>query len=507
MGVIGQFTDGARLYDNFKAGSSSRTFTLNTRFPVYGQIATKRLDGTVVVPGPLPEYECSLAKITTFVNSAGDTEISTFRGAGVYATSPTTSATALTSAEVNAFYCYGVGVVGRLLGTQLDDGMSRLHSMFFIPQADGSYKYIHSMRKRSFDQTGIYPDPTTGFTTTADGAPRFGRLTAVKKADGNYSSFNLTGQLTPGIKMLKLRTVAERAKFSHEDISLTLNTVEAATSSTLQVSGSIKLVNADGSTASDMQITPGSTLSAKTDIVKVIGGACAAPTFIPATSTTVATFTPGTTVPGTCTNITGTVSELSAMNMGVSVSMPNAKFEGTIAAGSASFDVTGMDFTYQPNSVVLNGKIYEGDGAGGYRLFLDGKVTAANTNYSSVNTSLLETATNFLKKQITFDGKILLKDRPDMSLTLAAQNSSPTASTMTGNFTWDGGWGFNFAVAKDTAANTGAVTFTSLSGVTFTLPKNSSTIKQPIYKNGVLMGYFTLSTKRIDYTDGSFEQF
>ena len=469
IGLLTQFSDAAKMYDNYKSGASAVIFR-NSTSTVFGRVVTVGQNGSIATNALLPEYRCELAQVTTTVNAVGDTDLATYRFAGIYPTSATSTATLVLPAQVNAFTCYTVGVSGRLFGTALNDGLSRINSINFIPQPDGSYKYISQTLKRSFDLTGLYPDPVSGTIASLEGLSKFGMITATKRLNGDYTNFNVSGQLTPGIKMLNLRTVAERAKFKHETVNLSFAVATGATQEVAAISGTVNLIKADDSVASSMVIGPNSTFTKNL----------------------------ATTIP---TNISG---KPTGLNLAVSVSMPDAKFEGTITAGSATSDITGDGSRFKVTDVVFVGKLYQGDGAGGYRLLLNGKIEVSEPEYALSN---LSNPFIHIKRNTDFDGKIYLKNRPEMSLVLAYKTTSQFGRTMIGNFTWDGGFGFDIASSENTLSNTGFIRFTSVSGVTFTLPKYSGAIAQPIYKNGVLMGNFTLNSKRINFTDGRFEQF
>lgn len=482
--VVGKFPVAAKMYHDFKAGTSVSA-SLFGNPTVFGRRATINTLGAPIANSYFPEYGCQLANVTT---NADSTDL----------LSSTAATSASSTASVNAFQCFGIALPGGLFGNALDDNRYHYHVITYLPQVDGTFKYLHQTRCFYFDQR-------ISTSSSRVGSVKTGVVSGTKDANNNYSSFNMQGQITPGFEMLKVRTFAERNKFSHHTVNLNFSNVDIGNTKTTQLEGSVSLVKIDGAVASLMQIAPGSTLSSKTDLIKTYTSVIAGQSSCP-TGTGQSQF--GTSPNLTCYNAlaTTTLSELSAMNLGIAVSMPNAKFEGTVSAGSATRDVTALDSSYKPTDVVFNGKLYESDGAGGYRLLLNGIIEVIDTNYSSTNSNFTN-ASNYPKRNINFDGKLYLKDRPTMSLVLAYKNDTFTTNSMTGNFTWDGGWYFDISANNNTSNNTGSITFRSVSGVSFTLPKNSGAIAQPIYKGSALMGNFTLNTKRINYVDGSFEQF
>lgn len=508
LAVIAGLRDGKKQYDDAKSFPSiTPVYRRGYDFSVFGQTATKSTTGLPITPTLQPVYRCDLAKVTTKMTVSGATDIDTYVYAGPTIAVNNVSTAGLPAADVNAFACYGVGTVGNLLGTALDDGLARYHSITVLPQTDGSFKYVHQTRKINFDRT-------VQASAVRCGDAKFGAVTFVKDANGRATAVSVVGELSPGFKMLRIRTVAEWDKFKHHAVNLAISASYPAGSTTnaiesLTIGGGIKLLKVDGSEASSLTIANGSVLSAKTGIVK--------------TSTSRSSYFGGSfcpTGPGysqigaapflTCTYIstyTSTVSELSALNLSFTAAVPDAKFEGTVTAGAASFDKSGTQ--YRPTSGSFDGKIYEGDGAGGYRLLLAGKVTAAATDYQLFDETAIKSAANFYKTSVGFDGKVMLKDRPDAGLALTVQNTALDKYSMSGTFFWSGK-SFNISGTKDdtfNAANPGELKFTNSDAVAFTLPRNGRHSPQDITKGGYKVGTINLDSKRIDFIDGSFEQF
>jgi hypothetical protein len=500
LAIIAGVRDGYKQYNDAKAGVSAfPVYSKGYDFSVFGQTATKNTQGQLVNPGLQPLYACELAKATTLSTASGETDIASYAYAG-----PTSAAAAVPLADINAFACFGVGTVGGLVGASLDDANRRYHSITVLPQTDGTFKYVHQTRKINFDRT-------VQALTNRDGQAMFGAGAFVKDTNNRVTSVNLAGNLSPGFKMLRTRTVAERAKFKQHSVNLamaasypagaTSNAVES-----LAISGNIQLLNVDGTTASSLTIANGSTLSAKTDVVRTTSSSYSyyGGMFCPTG--------PGYTQLGTAPNLfcsysstyTSTVSELSALNLSVVSAVPNAKFEGSVTAGAASFDKSGTQ--YRPTAGTFEGKIYEGDGAGGYRLLLAGRVSASAIDYQLFNETASQSATNFYKTNVAFEGKVMLKDRPDAGLTLNVQNYDFNKTSMSGTFFWSGK-SFNINGTKDDTNNTGALTFTNSDAVAFTLPRNGRNLPQDITKGGFKVGIINIGTKRIDFIDGSFEQF
>lgn len=466
LGVLSMFSKGDQLYRDFKAGRATTQF-VNSGYS-YGRTATFRADGTPVFAGFLPRYGCEVARATIETKTDGALDVkSDYTTVGV------------TKADANVFACYGVGTAGRVYPAR--DGVNAYwQTVVFIPQADGSFKYVHQLRTRPFDQRVAVATRVKAF---------YGSLGVKRDASSELTGFNLNGKLVPG---LMGHAAGEYATLDRVDATLAFaGSQPTATSAKYDLSGSMKLYKKDNVFASSVEIASGSMVAVKTDVPYsytdyIPGGASC-----PAGSTPA----PWSMVPNLWCQVTITETEeaFSAVDLNVTVTAPGVKFQGIVSAGTPSFDKTKTVF--YPTKMSLNGKIFETDGSG-YRLLLDGLGAVELLNYASFDATSGAEA----PMKVTFDGKVLLKNRPDMGVTLSASKTA-TAQSLSGTFFW------NSKALKFEGAANGAVTVSNDSGVRFTIPKGGADTAQDVLKGDVKVGTVNLGQRRISYADGRFQQF
>jgi hypothetical protein len=189
----------------------------------------------------------------------------------------------------------------------------------------------------------------------------------------------------------------------------------------------------------------------------------------------------------------------------VSVAVPGAKVQGVITASDASFDKSNT--VYYPTKTSFQGKVFEGDGSGGYRLLLDGKFTVQLENYAGYDQTVEQSSSNFAPLVGGFEGKILVKNRPEMSLVLTLNKASLTSQTLSGTFGWNGKSLTLLAVNDEASSESSFARLSNSDGLQVTFPKGGVNTSQDLYKSGFKVGTVNLNTQRIDYTDGTFEQF
>jgi hypothetical protein len=515
--ILGGFFKAETMYTQYKSGASTTT-GMSYGSLQYGQRYTKDVFGNPTSPSLLSAYGCDVQKISLL--GSGSVDLANTRSPnaltiGGTSASPITTP-ALPASQVNGFFCYGSGTQGRLVGTLLSDGMARANAVAFLPQTDGSYKYISLTGKYSPDATGAFNTSTSSFGgTTIDGAAKFGTLTPVRNTAGQITSFTITGDLRPGFATMPDRNLATWQSYAGYTINLTAAETSTNTTKTQTFSGSVALNKADGTIASTATIGSGSTL---TETLNVLTGGSS--TAYLSGSTPCAT---GYTQIGVSPNILCSITinnynqVISAGTLNVAIAAPGIKFEGVMTVADASEDKTGTADTsvikhFRPNTVSLNGKLYDTDSAGAYRLFFNGTVSAKATNWSTFDSTLPESSTNFLLSTIGLDGKIYLVNRPEISAVLNLTKTGYKTGTTSGSFKWSDATGYpaGFAMtgAYDDVAGTGSLSFTSTDvNATFTIPRGGRATGQKIYVNGIEQGTITISTKRIDYKDGTFEQF
>jgi len=355
--------------------------------------------------------------------------------------------TGLTAGNANVFTCYGFGTAGRLYPAR--DGVnSYWHSVTFIPQGGNSFKYVHQLRTQPFDQSA----PSTRVKAV------YGDLGVTRNASSDLTGFNLSGKLVPG---LKGHAAGEYATLDRVDATLSFASAEpTATSARFDLSGAMTLYKTGNVFASSVEIASGSMASAKTDL-------------------------------GTAAE---TEAAISALKLDVTVTAPGVKFQGMVSADTPSFDSTNT--VYYPTKMSLQGKIFEADGAG-HRLLLDGAGSVELLNYASFDA----TANTASPVKVGFDGKVLLKNRPEMRLTLSGERTALREQSLSGTFFW------NSKALKVAAATNGDWTISNDAGVRFTIPAGESDVTQDVFLGDAKVGTVNFGRSRIDYADGRFQQF
>ena len=462
--VLAVFSDAEEMYREFKAGESTRTVWRSSD-TAYGQVAGSTMTGPAVVA----RYGCELARATLTDVPGGYKDVSSdYTIAG------------LTKDNVNVMACYGIGTQGRLFPGD-GKGAGFYQAVLFIPTGESSFKYVHQLRTGGF--TGA------GTTSRVVGRAVYGDLSVNRDASGSLTGFAIAGKLVPG---LVGSTSESYALLDRVDANLDFTSAKGASTANASVSGSLVLMKKDGSEASRVDITTGN-FAFKTDVptsyhdvISVGDGTCPdgyAPAF--------GTASPYLWCDGM---VSTTTSVLSSMTLDVSVSAPGVKFQGIATAGSPSFDKSGS--VYYPTVTSLQGKLYEADGTG-YRVLLDGLAKVELQGFSSFDASLGQAS----PLKASFDGQVLLKSRPAMGFTFAGARDSSDNRSGTGSFYWNGK-SLSFEGKADKS-----LVVRNDDGVTFTIPHNGSKSYQPIFKGTEQVGRINLDLQRVEYADGSYEQY
>lgn len=468
LGLLGMFSKGDQLYRDFKAVRTTTQFVNSGSS--YGRNRTFNTAGAPMSDGFLPRYGCEAARASIVTNTDGAFDV------GIdYTTS------GVTADNANVFSCYGIGTVGRLY---LGDGAvtSYWQSVAFIPQTDGSFKYVHQLRSRPFNQRN-------GVATRVKA--NYGSIGVTRDSTSKLTGFSLDGKLVPG---LIGHGPGVYATLDRVDAKLFFAATQPTpTSAKLDLSGSMKLYKKDNVFASSVEIASGSMVAAKTDVSYsytdyTFGGSACPAGYSAQPGSSLQNFS--------CEGIfTGTEDALSALKLDVTVTAPGVKFQGIVNADAPSFDKTQTE--YIPTKISLQGKIFESDGAVGYRLLLDGKGMVELLNFASFDAATDADA----PMKVKFDGKVLLKSRPEMALKLNAEQTSSGAQSLSGTFFW------NSKALKLAAATDGSLTVSSDSGVRFTIPKGGADTEQDVFLGNVKVGTINFGKGRIEYADGRFEQF
>lgn len=459
--VLAAFREADAMFRDFKAGRSTVT-RWRSADTVYGLVA----GSSMTSPGVVSRFGCELARATVIDVAGGYKDVAadyTING--------------LTKDNVNVMTCYGIGTKGRLFPGNVS-GTGYYHSVVFIPTGDDSFKYVHQLRK------GV-----TGSATTSRHKAVFGELVVSRGASGELTGFDLEGKLVPG---LVDATTESYTLLDRVDTRLSFALAESTGEAQVNMYGWLALMKKDGTQASRVDIASGN-IAAKTDVptsyhdVVYVGASSCPPGYAPAFGTTSPYLSCGGTVSTTST-------ALGTLSLDVSVAAPGVKFQGIVTAGNPSFDKSGS--VYYPRVTSLQGQLYEADGAG-YRVLLDGLAKVELQNFAGFDAS--SGSTSPLKA--SFDGKLLIKDRPAMGFTFAGTRDVNNQQSGNGSFYWNGkSLGFEAGADKSLVVRND-------DGVSFTIPHNGSASFQPIYKGTVQVGRINLDLQRIEYVDGSYEQY
>lgn len=467
--VVAMSLDADKLLRSFQAGTSTQRL-VNSSDYAYGQVATKTELGANVSPTWLPKVRCEVGKATFITTASGNRDVKDY----------TAAAEQVTPENANVVSCFGIGTVGRLYPGK-GDGFAYYHSMLLLPKAGGNYDYVHQLRRQPFDRT-------QGSATRLRAV--YGSLNMTRNAGGELTGAAVSGKLIPGFKSNGAPGAYET--LDRVDTTLNIATNRTATTDQLNVTGALALFKNDGTLASRVDIASG-TFAGRTDIpqsyydvIEVGTGGCPAG-YSPAFGTT----SPNLWCDGM---VAGTTSALGTVTLDVSIAAPGVKFQGIATAGSAMFDKSKT--AYYPTVTTLQGKLSEADG-GSYRVLLDGLAKVELQNYASFDATTGAPAA--LKAE--FDGKILLKNRPEMRFAMAGTRDASNVQTATGTFRWNGK-----ALSFEGKADKSLVVRND-DGVSFTIPHNGGKSYQPIYKSGVELGRINLDLQRIEFADGTFSQF
>lgn len=155
---------------------------------------------------------------------------------------------------------------------------------------------------------------------------------------------------------------------------------------------------------------------------------------------------------------------------------------------------------YQPTALAFTGSIQR-NGVN----FFEGTFTASKPDYATFHTNQARSATNVEKTGANFTGKVTITNRPVLNLQLSATNhdmGSSTDTTLTGQYA-QGSVTINIEGTSNAASN--ILTLTSTNGVKVVVDKSKTLY--PLTKGSTAVGQFNSSNSRVDYADGTFEQY
>lgn len=194
-------------------------------------------------------------------------------------------------------------------------------------------------------------------------------------------------------------------------------------------------------------------------------------------------------------NQTFTLESIKEVNLALAVTSKDSKVVGTLSLDDFSADKKSINVI--PTSLKFVGSF---NNAGAE--FFNGTLIAKTSNYASYDSNAADSNENFLKASVSFAGIAKIPNRPDLKLSLSANNPMFNTQAFTGQYD-DGA---NVIMVKTTNATTTGAQFVDISsanGVTVQFVSGATTIN--VKKNNSVIASFDQSTGMISYTDGSFE--
>lgn len=266
------------------------------------------------------------------------------------------------------------------------------HGFTITPNADGSFGYTTRARERVRSctassctlvannslQANFYAGTVTPTLTGT-----FGRITA----------FTIAGELPAAFEEGSNQLVDVNG---HHTWSLTgTRTIAANNMSSTTFSGQIVAVNGDGTTASTLKVSNGSTT--ETPVWRDQFGN----EVEPGSPTAVSPF--GGTFSGGALTLTWTT--------------PAAEFEGTFSATDSVWDASGTSLS--PTKVTLAGSL-RNINAGQTQEFLNGRIDATVTGFDNYNNTQPDSTSNFNTVAFTFVGQVTAPGRPVLELSASS---------------------------------------------------------------------------------------
>lgn len=199
------------------------------------------------------------------------------------------------------------------------------------------------------------------------------------------------------------------------------------------------------------------------------------------------------------TNSATTGSKPLAVNFAGTAQTLATRFTGSVLAKSFMSDADGMNWA--PTDMTAVGTFTD-TSAGGAGTILGGTLTATDTTYGLYHSMQQPSATNFKHAVIKLtNGALQLPSRPAMGLTLTGTVTGPSASTISGQYTYDNGLLISLSGTNDgNNSPADSLTITNQDGVTVSFPHVGIS---PISKGATSLGY--ISNGIINYTDQTFE--
>ncbi len=168
----------------------------------------------------------------------------------------------------------------------------------------------------------------------------------------------------------------------------------------------------------------------------------------------------------------------------------------------SSFKADKSGTSYIPTLISFNGAVQRNN-----TTFFNGALTVEALNYDAFDAVVLKSVTNFLTARVGFVGKVTIPTRPVLNVSLSATHkdtgSNATSSTaVTGQYA-QGSITINVNGTGNATSNN--ISLESTEGIKLVMDK-AQTI-YPLTKGSDLMGEYSTVTRRLTYSDSSYEQY
>lgn len=180
------------------------------------------------------------------------------------------------------------------------------------------------------------------------------------------------------------------------------------------------------------------------------------------------------------------------VNLALAVAGVNSKVVGTLSLSNFSTDKNGSN--YAPTDLKFIGSFTNASSE-----FFNGTLTAKAANYAAYDSSLTDSATNFVKASASFVGIFRIPNRPDLKLTLSASNPEFNLANFSGQYDD----GTNTILISSSNASPKVINISSANGVSVQF--NEGVNSADVMKNSSKIAIFDRATGIITYNDGSFE--
>lgn len=305
-----------------------------------------------------------------------------------------TSVTATSPANANFIGCRGTYYVSRGVdGTTVTTTEWR-HGFTVTPNANGTFGYATRARQRVQSCTSGVCSITANISLQSNPNAYTGTVTpTLTGALGRITGFTITGDLPPAFRSGTNELIDAEG---HHSWSLTgTRSIAADNMSSTTFSGQIVALNGDGSTASTLKVSNGST--SQTPVWRDASGN----EVEPGSSTAVSPF--GGTFSGGALTITWTT--------------PAAEFEGSFSATDSVWDKSGTSLS--PTRVTLAGSL-RNISAGQAQEFLNGRIDATVSGFDNYDNTQADSTGNFNTVAFTFVGQVTAPGRPVLELTASS---------------------------------------------------------------------------------------